>query len=122
MTNSEENRSKCTCKYCGEGSQRRINEQIGYVPRPVQEASTPRFIEIAATDADPSRWPENTVSTVDTEGNVNFMRPIPLQHEAALKWRIVIGQALAKVLNYPDAGTSRFFSQTRRLPLTLYRC
>ena len=107
MTCPERDRSKCTCKYCGKSSQRRINEELGCVPRPAERASTSKFIVIEATDADPSRWPENTVSRADAEGNVNFMRPVPVQHEVALKWRVVIGQALAKMLNYPDAGAKR---------------
>ena len=67
--------------------------------------SNPRWLVIEATDGDPSRWPKNTVSNPDAEGNVNFMDPVSVEDGAAIKWRLVIGQALAEMLDYPDVGT-----------------
>ncbi|KAL5531470.1 hypothetical protein ACEPAG_4347 [Sanghuangporus baumii] len=73
--------------------------------RPPKEGKLPRnpkWIEINATDGDVSRWPSNTTSNPDSEGNVNFMHPVSVDDGAAIKWRVVIGQALAEMLNYPE--------------------
>ena len=78
--------------------------------RPQKQATlpnNPKWFVIEATDADPSRWPKNTLSNPDAEGNVNFMDPVSVEDGVAIKWRIVVGQALAEMLSYPDVGTKK---------------
>lgn len=66
----------------------------------------PRWVEIEITDADISRWPKNVKPEPDDEGNVNFMTHISVEHDTARRWRMVIGQALAEMLGYPDTGAN----------------
>lgn len=66
--------------------------------------SNPKWVVIEASDGDSQRWPTNTTSNPDAEGNVNFMRPVSIDDGLAIKWRATIGQALAEMLNYDDLG------------------
>ena len=75
--------------------------------RNLKEASlpqNPKWISIEASDGNPQRWPKNTDSTPDNMGNVNFMKPIEVDHGLAIKWRNIVGQALAEMLHYPGIG------------------
>ena len=65
------------------------------------------WLEIKASDADPSRWPKNMTPVPDEEGNVSFFHPVSVQDLAARKWREVIGQALAAMMKYPSTGSKR---------------
>ena len=72
----------------------------------------PSWVVINESDGDARRWPTNTTEVVDAEGQVNFMQPLPIDHPAAIKWRITCGAAIAELLKYPNARelvTSCFF-------------
>ncbi|KAI5123523.1 hypothetical protein M0805_006683 [Coniferiporia weirii] len=62
----------------------------------------PKWLTIDATDGDARRWPSNTAPNPDAEGHVNFMAPLSVDHGQSIKWRLVIGKALAEMLEYPD--------------------
>ena len=64
----------------------------------------PQWVSINATDAHPSRRPTNTTTVPYSDGKLNSMDPVPIQASVAIKWRVVIGNKLAKMLNYPDLG------------------
>ena len=68
--------------------------------------SDPKWFVIDASDGDPRRWPANTSPNPDSEGNVNYMQPIPIDSPLTTKWRTTIGQRLAEMLDYPDHGLS----------------
>ena len=70
-----------------------------------RSASNTGSIEIGATDANVTRWPKTTIPEPNKDGTVNFMRPVATEEEASIRWRTVIGQALAEKLRYPDFGT-----------------
>lgn len=70
---------------------------------------SPNWVTIDATDADASRLPSNTISYLDDNGNVNRMALVSREHSVAKRWRVMIGQALAEQLNYPEVGTDVFF-------------
>ena len=70
----------------------------------------PQWVSINATDAHPSRRPTNTTAIPYSEGKLNSMDPVPIQANVAIKWRVVIGNKLAEMLDYPDLGmTERSF-------------
>lgn len=79
---------------------RNINTKDGVLP------PDPSWIVINESDGDSRRWPTNTTEVVDAEGQVNFMQPLPVDHPAAIKWRISCGAAIADLLKYPDARES----------------
>lgn len=60
----------------------------------------PTFREIAHSDGDQSTWPSNTTRDVQG-GQVNYMHYIGLDESLAIKWRVMIGDALAKALEWP---------------------
>lgn len=63
------------------------------------------WITIQNTDGDISRWPKNTIHEPDNDGYVNSMRPVSIEDGVAIRWRIVIGEALAQMLRYPITST-----------------
>ena len=118
MTNPEQDKSKCKCKYCAENRQFNMRETTGPIRRQVQPVTTtanPKWIEIEVSDADPCRWPDNMSSRPDEEGNVNFFRTIAVEHDAAKKWRVAIGQALAEMLEYPNTGSKNVIHNTENI-------
>lgn len=66
--------------------------------------ANPKWVFIDCSDGDAGRWPTNTTSNPDEESYVNFMQPLPLDHVASIKWRLLIGQSLAEMLKYSDLG------------------
>ena len=118
MTNPEQDKSKCTCKYCAENRQLNISDPTGPFRRQVQPVTitaNPKWIEIKVSDADPCRWPDNMSSRPGEEGNVNFFRTIAVEHDAAKKWRVAIGQALAEMLEYPNTGSKNVIHNTENI-------
>ncbi|KAL4065830.1 hypothetical protein V8B97DRAFT_1880890 [Scleroderma yunnanense] len=65
----------------------------------------PTYIDFHVSDGDPVQWPENTTRLVDSEGHVNYMRPVPLDESLCIKWRCEVGASLAVQLKKP-AGPS----------------
>ncbi|KAI6164586.1 hypothetical protein EDD17DRAFT_1561350 [Pisolithus thermaeus] len=63
--------------------------------------ANPTYIDFSISDGDPSQWPTNTTRVVDSEGHVNYMRPVPLDESLCIKWRCEVGASLAVRLNKP---------------------
>ncbi|KAI5999311.1 hypothetical protein F5J12DRAFT_847501 [Pisolithus orientalis] len=63
--------------------------------------ANPSFIDFLTSDGDTDQWPTNTTRVVDSEGHVNFMRPVPLDESLCIKWRCEVGASLAVRLNKP---------------------
>ncbi|KAK7687891.1 hypothetical protein QCA50_009110 [Cerrena zonata] len=61
----------------------------------------PTWLEFTTTDGDKAQWSRNTTKVVDGDGQVNYMRPVTIDEDPAVHWRIVVG-ALAKALGKPD--------------------
>ncbi|CDO69634.1 hypothetical protein BN946_scf184851.g22 [Trametes cinnabarina] len=62
----------------------------------------PTWLEFPRSDGDPSVLPRNTKQVVDSEGQVNFMRPVPLDESLAIGWRVSVGAALAVRMGLPE--------------------
>lgn len=75
-------------------SQRRLSEK--HVLAKDAEA-----LEFPRSDGDDSLWPTNTQRIVDSEGQVNYMRPVDLDEAPSVKWRSEIGTALALAMKMP---------------------
>lgn len=61
----------------------------------------PTYLEFKASDGKTSRWPQNTMRVVDHEGCVNFFELLPLDNGQNIRWRIIIGEAVARILKLP---------------------
>ncbi|EIN05974.1 hypothetical protein PUNSTDRAFT_145371 [Punctularia strigosozonata HHB-11173 SS5] len=64
--------------------------------------TNPHYLEFKRTDGSERNWPTNTTKTVDAEGNVNYMRPIPLDESACIGWRCGIGAGVALLMKLPE--------------------
>ncbi|KAI0348990.1 hypothetical protein OH77DRAFT_1526002 [Trametes cingulata] len=62
----------------------------------------PTWLEFPCSDGDPSILPKNMKQVVDSEGQVNFMCPIPLDESLAIGWRVSVGAALAICMGLPE--------------------
>ncbi|OSD04794.1 hypothetical protein PYCCODRAFT_1406971 [Trametes coccinea BRFM310] len=60
------------------------------------------WLEFPRSDGDPSVLPKNTKQVVDSDGQVNFMRPVPLDESLAIGWRVSVGAALATRMGLPE--------------------
>ena len=58
-----------------------------------------RWIEFPRTDGNPDKWPVFTGER-DTNGAINFFRPIHIDEKSAVDWRKKVGKHLAELLNY----------------------
>lgn len=70
----------------------------------------PEWLEFERSDGNSSNLPKNTKQVVDGEGQVNFMRPVPLDEGLAIGWRVAVGTQLAIRMGLPgkicaSAGT-----------------
>jgi hypothetical protein len=63
--------------------------------------SNPTYIDFPLSDGDESQWPTNTARVVDSEGHVNYMRPVPIDESLSVKWRCEVGASLALQLKKP---------------------
>ena len=66
----------------------------------------PKWVTIEHSDGNRDQWPKNTEQYVDNFGDVNFYKPLEVDHGFAIKWRRTIGQRLAEMLGLPDKGMS----------------
>ena len=53
------------------------------------------YIEVDRTDASSTKWPEVTTEYVNKEGKLNWFRPVTLDENPAVLWRMTIGKWLA---------------------------
>ncbi|KAI6041303.1 hypothetical protein EDC04DRAFT_2670256 [Pisolithus marmoratus] len=67
--------------------------------------ANPTYIDFPISDGDVDQWPTNTTRIVDSEGHVNYMRPVPLDESLCIKWRCEVGASLAVRLNKPVGPT-----------------
>ena len=58
-----------------------------------------RWIEFPRTDGGRDKWPVFT-NERDTNGNINFFRPMHIDEKSAVDWRKKIGKHLAELLHY----------------------
>ena len=75
---------------------RSLNTKDGALP------PDPEWITFDDTDGDVRRWPTNTSPVLDSDGHVNCMLPLDVDHPASIKWRIICGASIAEVLKYND--------------------
>ncbi|KAF9224013.1 hypothetical protein BS17DRAFT_704003 [Gyrodon lividus] len=68
----------------------------GYVLPP-----NPAFIDFPVSDGDEDQWPTNTTRILDSEGHVNYMRPVPTEESLSIKWRCEVAASLAGQLKKP---------------------
>jgi hypothetical protein len=61
----------------------------------------PHWIEFVRTDGNADRLPRDTTFNPDSQGHVNFMRPVTDDESASIGWRIAFGKALASKLGMP---------------------
>ena len=63
----------------------------------------PSWITFERTDGDESLWPHisKTRPEIDSDGHVNYLRPVELDESASLRWRHGIGMAVARQLELP---------------------
>ena len=76
----------------------------------------PTYIDFPVSDGDENQWPTNTTRVVDSEGHVNYMRPVPIDESLSIKWRCEVGASLALQLKKPGifiyyAWSNRFLTQ-----------
>ncbi|KAL1944984.1 hypothetical protein VTO73DRAFT_2604 [Trametes versicolor] len=62
----------------------------------------PEWLEFEQSDGNSSNLPKNTKQVVDGEGQVNFMRPVPLDEGLAIGWRVAVGAQLAIRMGLPE--------------------
>lgn len=58
-------------------------------------------LDFERTDGEESLWPTNTRRIVDADGHVNYMHPVALDDEWAVRWRKSIGGGVADLLKLP---------------------
>ena len=61
----------------------------------------PSWIEFPRSDGDSAILPRNTTEVVDSEGQVNFMRPVGLDESLSIMWRVAVGSQLAIRMQLP---------------------
>ncbi|KAI1793512.1 hypothetical protein LXA43DRAFT_1001067 [Ganoderma leucocontextum] len=62
----------------------------------------PSWLEFPRSDGDPAQLPKNTTKVVDSEGQVNYMRPVGMEESLANLWRVTIGNQLAIRMQLPQ--------------------
>lgn len=65
----------------------------------------PDWIVFPRSDGDAKLLPKKTQRIVDSQGEVNFMRPVSLDESSSIMWRVSVGSQIAIKLNYPGAFT-----------------
>ena len=76
----------------------------------------PTFIDFPVSDGDEGQWPTNTTRVVDAEGQINYMRAVPLDESLSIKWRCEVGASLALQLNKPGVFSLSLTSSGIDLP------
>lgn len=82
----------------------------------------PVWVEIPRTDGDEKLWPKNTTRIVDRSGEVNFMRPVPLDESLCLHWRKLVGLKVAEALGMPSKYSILHFMLLSSLVLHRRAC
>lgn len=65
----------------------------------------PEYREIPRSDGDTRTWPRNTTRIVEG-GQVNYMHHVEIDESVAIKWRVMIGDALSKALYWPGESSA----------------
>ncbi|RXW23895.1 hypothetical protein EST38_g1976 [Candolleomyces aberdarensis] len=68
--------------------------------------ANPVYIDFPRTDGDPRTWPTNIQYAEDNEGQINWMKELELDHPIAIKWRLVVGKALAMDMGREPADSA----------------
>jgi hypothetical protein len=71
--------------------------------KPYSLPPNPSWVTFERTDGDESLWPpaSKTRPETDSDGHVNYMRPLEDDDAANLRWRHGIGMAVARQLDLP---------------------
>ena len=64
----------------------------------------PKWIIFPRSDGDAKLLPKNTERIVDSQGEVNYMRPVSLDESSSIMWRVSVGSQVAIKLGYPGAS------------------
>ena len=76
----------------------------------LEEPVNPTYIDFSKSDGNSSTWPINTTRSVDSEGQVNFFDYVPLSHSQSVRWRMLVGSAIA--IDLQMAGAYPFCKPT----------
>jgi len=70
----------------------------------------PTYLEFKASEGKVSRWPESTTRVVDHEGCVNYFELLGPEHGQHIRWRVLVGEAVARTLKLPGGFSVTFSS------------
>lgn len=70
--------------------------------------SSPEFLEFERTDGDAKQWPTNTKEVVDSDGQVNYMKPLGPNDSSDIHWRCQIAMKAAERMGKPRTCLFRF--------------
>ncbi|EJF64098.1 hypothetical protein DICSQDRAFT_153218 [Dichomitus squalens LYAD-421 SS1] len=62
----------------------------------------PSWIEFPRSDGSAAALPKNTTKVVDSEGQVNYMRPVDVDESLSIMWRVAVGSQLAIRMQLPE--------------------
>lgn len=63
--------------------------------------SNPEYLDFGKTDGDAKQLPTNTREVVDTDGQVNYMKPLGMDDSSNIHWRCQIAMKVAERLGRP---------------------
>ncbi|KAJ3543210.1 hypothetical protein NMY22_g3221 [Coprinellus aureogranulatus] len=67
----------------------------------------PIWIDITRSDGEQRTWPSNTTYIEDANGEINWMKHVPIDQDVALRWRLAVGNAIALDSFPADVDASR---------------
>ncbi|KAG5654357.1 hypothetical protein H0H81_003815 [Sphagnurus paluster] len=95
-------------------SARRISEKGSDIP------INPHYIDFERTDGDKSTWPKNTQEILDSAGEVNFLKPLEIDHPHAIRWRLGAAKGIAIANKLPGPASRRFRSINEFIPHAIW--
>ena len=63
--------------------------------------ANPVYLDFGKTDGDAKQLPTNTREVVDTDGQVNYMKPLGLEDSSNIHWRYQIAMKIAERMGKP---------------------
>jgi len=71
----------------------------------------PEFLDFERTDGDAKQWPINTMEVVDSNEQVNYMKPLGPNDSSDIHWRCQIAMKVADKLGRQCASHSSFVAE-----------
>lgn len=96
-------------------SARRVSEKQFAIP------PNAHFLDFERSDGDSSRWPSDTTQVIDSEGQVNFMKPIGLDETDALLGLDILSPDSNTPSSTPDVPEGSTTSYTDAMTATALR-